>query len=227
MDHNEAIKQMATERYLLGELTPELRESFEEHAFDCPECSLDLRAGAAFIQAAKAELPGVVEQARTAEKPALPKKAPRWSSWLQPAWAVPAFAILLFLIAYQNFLTIPALRHAAGSPRILPSVAFHAGTRGAPHLPVVASRDQGAVISIELPQVSAIASYGFQLYDPSGKEQWSQTITASSTGDGTVSLVIPGTTLQQGPYTLAISGITAQGGRTEIERRVLDIQLAE
>ena len=228
MDHGEAIKQMAAERYLLDELTPELRESFEEHAFDCPECSLDLRAGAAFIQVAKLELPSVVERVTATPAPASPaKKSPGWSSWLRPAWAVPAFAALLFLIAYQNFATIPALRRAAGIPRILPSASFHAGTRGAPHLPVLAHREQGAVVLIELPQDSAVASYDFQLYDPSGKQQWSQTIAASSTGDGTVSLVIPGTTLQQGPYTLAISGITASSGRTEIERRVLDIQLAE
>ena len=53
MDHNEAIEQMAAERYLLDELTPELRDAFEEHAFDCPECTLDLRAGAAFIRCGK------------------------------------------------------------------------------------------------------------------------------------------------------------------------------
>ena len=53
MDHNEATQQMVAERYLLGELTPELRDAFEEHAFDCPECSVDLRAGATFIGAAK------------------------------------------------------------------------------------------------------------------------------------------------------------------------------
>ena len=32
MDHNQAIKEMAAERYLLNELTPELRDAFEEHA---------------------------------------------------------------------------------------------------------------------------------------------------------------------------------------------------
>ena len=31
MDHNEAVRQKATERYLLDELDPELRDQFEEH----------------------------------------------------------------------------------------------------------------------------------------------------------------------------------------------------
>ncbi len=60
MEHNEAVQQMAVERYLLDELTPELREAFEEHVFDCQECTLDLRAGVAFVEEAKVQLPGLV-----------------------------------------------------------------------------------------------------------------------------------------------------------------------
>jgi len=37
MDHGESIRLMAAEKYLLGELAPELREQFEEHFFDCQE----------------------------------------------------------------------------------------------------------------------------------------------------------------------------------------------
>ena len=53
MEHIEAVQQMAAERYLLDELPPELRDAFEEHLFDCPECAFDLRAGAAFVDEAK------------------------------------------------------------------------------------------------------------------------------------------------------------------------------
>jgi anti-sigma factor RsiW len=226
MDHNEAIKQMAVERYLLDELTPELRDSFEEHAFDCSECSTDLHAGAAFIKAAKAELPKLVEptSAPAIFRPLV--KKPNWFAWLRPAFAVPAFAALLAVVAYQNLATIPSLRSAAGEPRVLPSTAFHAGTRGAAHTSVQADRTQGAVLSIELPQHSTYASYAFDLYDPQGKLLWTRTGVSSNTssdGDGSMSLVIPGAGLLQGSYTLAISGKTAQGGQNEIDRHVLDI----
>jgi anti-sigma factor RsiW len=46
MDHQEAVRQNATEKYLLDELDPELRDQFEEHLFDCQDCALDVRAGA-------------------------------------------------------------------------------------------------------------------------------------------------------------------------------------
>jgi hypothetical protein len=233
MDHNEAIKQMAAERYLLNELTPELRDAFEEHAFNCPDCALDLRAGSAFINIAKGELPGLpaTSPASSQPEPARPiKKSIDWQSWLRPAFAIPAFAALLMLVSYQNLSTIPSLRKAANEPGIQPSTAFHAGTRGGAHTPVGADRTHGAALSIELPQDSGYASYVFDLYDPHGKQLWTRSITASqagSTGDGTVSLSIPGEGLVQGSYTLAISGTGPNGARTEIDRRLLDIHFEE
>ncbi len=229
MDHNQAIKQMAAERYLLDELTPELRDAFEEHAFDCPECTLDLRAGAAFITAARIELPKLAEVSAESPRPdaAQPlRKKMDWQSWLRPAFAIPAFAALLAVVSYQNLATIPGLRKAASEPSVLPSTAFHAGTRGGAHTPVAADRTQGAVLSIELPQESGYTSYAFDLYDSQGKQLWTRSVaasTAGSGGDGTISLVIPGKGLVKGSYTLAISGADVQGTRTEIDRRVLDV----
>ena len=133
MDHNEAIKEMAAERYLLNELTPELRDAFEEHAFDCPECALDLRAGSTFINIAKDELPGLAAAFPASSQPEPTRPVKRridWRSWLRPAFAIPAFAALLVVVFYQNLATIPSLRRAASEPSVVPSAAFHAGTRG-------------------------------------------------------------------------------------------------
>jgi hypothetical protein len=43
MNHQEATELAAVEKYLLDELSPALRDAFEEHFFGCPECSADLR----------------------------------------------------------------------------------------------------------------------------------------------------------------------------------------
>lgn len=233
MDHNEAIKEMAAERYLLNELTPELRDAFEEHAFDCPECALDLRAGSAFINIAKGELPELVAASPASSRPEPIRPVEKridWQAWLRPAFAIPAFAALLLVVSYQNLATIPSLRRAASEPSVLPSAALHAGTRGSTHTQVEADRRHGAVVSIELPQDSGYVSYAFELYDPQGKRLWTRSITisqAGSTGDGIVSLVIPGEGLVQGAYTLAISGTDAKGARTEVDRRALDLHFDE
>ena len=138
MNHEQAIQEMATERYLLEELTPELRDAFEEHMFECQECALDVRAGNVFMSEAKAQLPHMAEesaaQAATRESvrimPARAKK-PWWSFLTTPAFAAPVFAALLGVIAFQNLSTIPSLRSEATEPRIIPWSSLHADTRGA------------------------------------------------------------------------------------------------
>jgi hypothetical protein len=49
MDHFEAIKGKLAEGYLLGELSREQREAYEEHYFGCPECAKDVRLGSIFL----------------------------------------------------------------------------------------------------------------------------------------------------------------------------------
>jgi len=229
MKHEEAVEQMAVERYLLDELTPGLREEFEEHVFDCAECSLDLRAEAAFLEEAKIQIPMLVPPAPAAR----PKPAPRrteWFAWLRPAFAVPTFAALLAVLGYQNLRTIPSLRTASTEPRLAPWASFHTGTRGDAHLAVPADRKQGTVLLIEIPQENGYTTYRFDLYDQQGKRFWTQTAVPAGQaemGSGAFSLMIPGAGLQEGSYTLVVSGVTPQGGSTQIDRRILDVHFEQ
>lgn len=235
MNHEEAIQEMATERYLLDELSPELREAFEEHMFDCPECALDVRAGNVFMTEAKVQLPeltakapGTTPDARPVASPVKEKK-PWWSFLTVPAFAAPVFAAMLGLIAFQNLSTIPSLRVAATEPRIIPWSSLHADTRGAEATVVQADPKHGAVVLIDLPQ-QGYSSYAIDLYDPQGKRLWTQTVTAPDQNGrqaGTLSLLIPGAGLKEGSYSLNLAGISPQGTRTELGRRVLDVHFNE
>jgi hypothetical protein len=232
MDHGEAIQMMAAERYLLDELTADERDSFEQHLFECQDCALDLRAGAAFMSEAKIQLSSIAKKpAASASASALhPGRQPKKSlwSWLwQPAFALPAFAVMLGVIAYQNFSAIPSLRRAATEPRIAYSNPIHIGTRGSVHTTVQANRSQGFALSMELPQSATYSSYLFQLYDPNGKQFWTRTLSQSNPSEedgGIVSLSISSSGLLPGSYTLAISGVTSLNEWVEIDRRVLDVQ---
>lgn len=229
MDHGEALQMMAAERYLLDELTPEERDAFELHMFGCQECALDLRAGAAFISEAKSVLPELQPQTSRSvpAKPAAKESTERkkgWSFLWQPAFALPVFAVMLALIAYQNFSAIPSLRRATSEPRIAYSNPIHIGTRGAAHTFVQADRSQGLALSLNLPQSSDYSSFAFALYDSSGKQFWTHTLSRPTEDESIVSLVVPSSGLQSGSYTLSISGITPQNERVEIDRRVLDVQ---
>ena len=56
MNHDEAVQLMTAEKYLLNELSPDVRDQVEEHFFDCMDCANDVRAGAVFIEKSKAVL---------------------------------------------------------------------------------------------------------------------------------------------------------------------------
>jgi len=232
MDHGEAVEAMATERYLLDELTPELREAFEQHVFDCPECALDLKAAALFVEQAKAQLPQLTQSPTQApaQAPAPAVKKQEWFAWLRPFFANPllagpVFAALLVIVGYQNLVVYPNLRVAANEPRLVPLVVLHA-TRAGGHVPVEASHKQGVGLVVDLPQDSGYPSYAFELYDAQGKAVWTQSLAAPA-GDGAISVVIPGGGLQTGTFALAVSGVAANGQRSELDRHILDLHFHE
>jgi hypothetical protein len=232
MEHIQAVELMAAERYLLNELTPEAREAFEEHFFDCPDCALDLRAAAAFIDEAKVQLPSLVTAApaRSATIPIKHRvKRDPWFSWLRPAFAVPAFAALLAVIGYQNLVTMPALRSEADQPRLLAFAPIHGATRGGAAVTVTADRRHGVSLPIDLtpqPGNPSFGSYSFDLIDAQGKTVWSGSIAAPAPGDSgrqRVSLALSGAMLHNGVYTVAVFGLGSNGERTPVDRYTFDL----
>lgn len=228
MNHGEAVEQMAGERYLLDELTPDTREAFEEHVFDCQECALDLRAGTLFVKEAKAQLPEL------AERPALGGAAPKskpglWLFLMRPVFAVPAFAALLAVVVFQNAVTFPALRDAATQPRLFPLTQLRPATRGASHPTVAADRTRGAALLVDLPLepgAPAAVSYSMDLRDGQGKVIWNTTVPASARESGSdqqLSLLIPGARLSNGTYSLSVTSLGSQGERTPVDEYVFDI----
>jgi hypothetical protein len=239
MDHNQAVDEMAAERYLLNELTPEAREAFEEHYFDCPECAIDLRAAAAFVNEAKAQLPALVNPA-PAPSVARPNpiaspirnKRSRWSFWASPAFSIPAFATLLLFIGYQNLVTIAGLREQVDQPRLLAFAPLHSATRGGARTIITADREHGVSFPIDLspePGAQPYASYAFDLLDGQGKVLWTRSIptpTASESGSQRILLAIPGAMLNNGAYTVAVFGLNPQGQRNPVGQYGFDLSMA-
>ncbi|MGB0065969.1 MAG: zf-HC2 domain-containing protein [Terracidiphilus sp.] len=225
MNHDEAVAQMTVERYLLGELDPSARDDFEEHLFDCPDCALDTRVATAFIEGAKAEL-AEMAPARLGVKdtPGREKGRGLWFLAWRPAFAAPVFAALVAVVCYQNLVTFPALRNAAGQPVVIPVAPLSGATRGEVRPTVAASPAHGIALPVDIPldpALGAFVSYSFQIQDPQGKLAWSGSIPApaqGTTGDYQLSLVMPGGILKDGAYSVSISGTGAHGESTPIEQ---------
>jgi hypothetical protein len=236
MDHSQAVEQMAAERYLLNELTPEAREAFEEHVFDCPDCALDLRAAAAFVDEAKAQLPTLMAPLPARSSAGAVKPRVKWDGWLlwtRPAFALPAFAALLLVLGYQNLVTLPALRTEANQPRLLAWTPLHGATRGGAGETIAADRKHGVAVPIDLspqPGVAPYASYAFDLTDSQGKTVWTGSIGGPAPGESggqRVLLAIPAAILRNGAYTVAVSGVGRDGERTPMDRYAFNLVFSD
>jgi hypothetical protein len=207
MDHQEATRLMAVEKYLLKELPPELRDEFEEHYFDCPECAADLAATEAFLSAAKAELaappPSRVSTAST-------KKSPFEFLW-RPAFALPVFALLLLIIAYQNVAVYPRLASQVAqlrAPQILSSLSLVGGNSRGGEIPSVTLRRlQSFVLSLDIPTQERFSSYTCLLVSPSGSTDFRIQVSAQQARD-TVSISVPAGDWKAGTYNLIVQGST-------------------
>jgi anti-sigma factor RsiW len=223
MDHSESIRLMAAEKYLLGELTPELREQFEEHFFDCQECALDVRAGAALVEHSKVVLSEPVAVSPT-RVPVPAGGKPGWLAWLRPALVVPVLAVLLAVIGYQNLVTYPQLKQMASSPQILPWASINVSTRGASTTQISPRPGQGFHLLVNIPPEGRYTSYTFDLSSPSGRLEWSRTIPAASS-DEARSIYVPGTNQEQGVYTLAVRGKTAANESSDLGHYSIEVQI--
>jgi Putative zinc-finger len=225
MDHNEALRQKATEKYLLNELDPDLRDQFEEHLFDCQDCALDLRAAAMFVEQSKivlAESPVASAVPVRAAQPA--KSAGGWFAWLRPAFAVPVMALLLAVIGYQNLVTYPKLMQAMNEPQVAPWASVNISTRGPGTTEIKTRPGVGFSLIVNVPPDQTYSSYNFELYNPAGKLQWASRSPATSP-DEALSIYIPGTGLEQGNYTLAVIGVTASGQSSKISSNPIEVQI--
>jgi hypothetical protein len=226
MDHTAVVRNKLTERYLLNELASDVRDEFEEHYFDCPECALDVSAGAQFVEHSKVVLADI----------SLPVPVPRpsperggWLTWLRFAWlrpalAAPALALLLAVIGYQNLVTYPRLQSELRQPQVVPAVLVNAGTWGAGGTPTTVSQGEGLLLLVRIPPDASYVRYTGELYNPGGKLAASFTITAED-GQDQSPVMFPKIDREAGTYTMALHGISAHGETKDLGTTSFQLQI--
>jgi hypothetical protein len=221
MDHTEAIRLTAAERYLLDELSPEQREQFEEHFFDCAECALDLRAASMFIQQSKRVL--AEEQQTAAPGLQLGKVKAGWRGWFRPAFLIPVFALLLAVIAYQGTVMSRHPAIAVDNPQVVPWTTINTRTRGTITPIIRVARGKGFLLFLSIPPDRRYSRYVAELYNPGGKREWSLTIEGKPDQDS-FAVQIPPKEREAGTYSMSLLGVidnqTKEIGRSSFELQI-------
>jgi hypothetical protein len=196
---------MAVEKYLLEELTPEQRDEFEEHFFDCQDCAADLRETAAFMAAATQEF-----KVNPVPKPGKAAKGKSFSASFWPTALVwSALAASLLLVAYQNLVVFPHFKTEIAelkTPEVLPVISLVGGnSRGDQTPTATAAAAHPFLLSLDIPTQDRFTSYTCLLYSPSGTLAWRVEVSPQAARD-TVSIRVPSTDKLPGQYTLAVQG---------------------
>lgn len=215
MDHSDAVRLQAAEKYVLGEFPPDLRDEYEEHFFECAECGADVKAVASFADVSREVLRA--EPEKLAETKAAPSPV-GWLSWFRPVIAVPAFAILLLVIGYQSFVSIPKAKQAAanGASQILFSSHALRGvnTAGEEGRTLSIRPDEAFFLNFDFVPTRSFNSYIAQLEDAEGRVLLRSKI-AGGNANQEAHLPIPAGMLRPGKYVLAFYGDPGTRGKID------------
>jgi anti-sigma factor RsiW len=143
MEHQEAVSTLASERYLLGEMTDTERDSFEEHFFSCAECAEDVLIGDKMREGVRAGL-GWRGGAGVTTPWAVRERA--WRPAIVIPWA--AAASLMVVAGYESF-QATSMRRELARPMALSPFTLRAATRGQ-ELTVPATAGSVVTLAVDL-----------------------------------------------------------------------------
>ncbi len=185
MDHHTAAESQSVERYLLGQMSAEERDAFEEHYFTCAECAEDVRAAAQFRANARTVL-------RNPNQPAAAER--RGLSWWRWAAMVPVAASFFLLgTSYQT-----GREPLISSPD---QYALRESERG-PNVPRIPKAKSLVEVNFVVPPEAVDPPYECILADSAGKPL--QSTVVKSIPGATARIFVRGNRLAPGMYALTL-----------------------
>ena len=141
-----------------------------------------------------------------------------WWAWLRPAIVVPTFALLLAVIAYQNW---PAHR----DPQVLQAVYVNIGSRGGAVPSVTATPEKGFLLRLSVPPSQSYSAYAADVMGPDGKMRWSLQL-PNVAGEDSYFVQVPAGSYNEGVYSVVVRGTNPDGSSTELGRGSFELHIA-
>jgi hypothetical protein len=219
IDHDEAVKDLMAERYLLGELNAAERDSYEEHLFCCDACFQQVKAGT--------ELIGELRHIGT-EGPQVPL-APGFMSRLltnarQPL-TITLFGFLLFAtgVAVRQDSIISRLKGPRPEIRsVLTGVAHGSDETNK----LIVSKNSGLSLNVEYARKGEFTSYRVQILSGSGKAMYAVALPDTQVGT-MASIVLPAEALRPGQYSIVVFGRRSDGTQKEVGSSAFELQFTD
>jgi hypothetical protein len=202
MDHLDADKTKAVERYMLGDLSVSEVEDFERHFFDCPQCSEELRALTIFQVNARAVF-GEQDSAPIPASLHAPQSAAGWWRGFSPLfwnrqWVTAMAALVIGILAgYMAFAMFDGAQ-VGGFP-------LYAQARGEETIVSPSAASKVYMLHFDQTWEGKYDSYRAVFHDASGAEKLVLSITPG-TPDDEIELVVSTHKLPAGKYVMVMMG---------------------
>jgi hypothetical protein len=220
MEHNQAVTDMAAEKYVLGELGNGEREQFEEHYFNCPDCAQDVRDLASLAEGARVLLNTQPMNSHPTLEPAQ-RRASRWpDAWRLPwlrlhpvaglAWA----GALLLVTMFAGYQTMQVRKLSRA--QILTSFLLLPDTRGEATPISTARIGQFFLLEADLPGASGNLQWDLRRAD-SNRVMANDEAPAPAAGTS-FKVLVPSSVLAPAEYTLTVRPATDPAKKTWLFR---------
>jgi hypothetical protein len=222
MDHKDVVRLNTAEKYVLGELSPELRDEFEDHYFDCRECAADVQALTTFMTASRQILAEQPTKA-PAQPPSAKEERQGWFRWLRPAISIPAIAALAAALIFQAAVTIPHLKEQIGKQQTAQvyesSYHLQGVTRGDITSKISVKPYESFALDFDFTPSQSFPSYTGTLQDAAGQTVLQFNVNAAS-ANKELHLVVPGDRIRPGTYQLIFTG---ENGNSNPEQKGTEV----
>ena len=196
---------MASERYLLGEMSEVERFEFEAHYFECAECADDVRVADMIREESQR---GSASEVASDVVSGFSRTSSRTNVipfWRRPIVAIPwaAAAALALMVSYQSLVTVPALKNSVASETLSP-VMLRGATRGTGPVVAIAPGQHYVTLAVDVLTPPSNGAVRYELLRAGGAHVLSGG--ASITQAGTpLMLLVPAAELDRGArYSLII-----------------------
>lgn len=206
MDHTEAARSNAAERYVIGDLPVAEVEEFERHFFECSQCSEELRALsilAANARAVFAESPAPVASAPPVAAPEpQPRVKDKVRAWWREPWVFgPAFAALA-VVAFLSF--APGMREPSAKIEQISTYPLFAAARGAETLVTPSAGATSYTLYLDKTWEGSGDSYRAVIREEAGDKERASFVLKDPGAGRFLEISIPAHSLAAGRYVLAV-----------------------
>jgi hypothetical protein len=219
INHDDAVKDLMAERYLLGELDAAEREAYEEHLFSCDSCFEQVKAGTEFVS----HLRHIGTQ--DPQAPIAPGFMSHLIASARQPLTITMFSCLVLIGGYavhQNS-EISHLKEPRPEIRsVLTGIAHGSSETHVIKIP----RNSALSLNVEYAPKGEFISYQAQIFSTSGKAMHAVTLPETQVGT-TASIAVPADALKPAQYSVVVFGRRSDGTQEEVGRGAFELQFTD